>query len=88
MSGLTYYAQRKSVLNGQPQTINNRYGNKREMERQYHLYCANACDGENYPFDIDSIEWGTVEHGMIERKVYIKDEPESEPEPTPEEPTE
>ena len=68
----TYYAQRKSILNGQPQTINNRYGTQREMERQYHLYCANACDGQDYPYDIDSIEWGTVEHGAIERKCYAK----------------
>lgn len=77
---MTYYAQRKSILNGQPQTINNRYGGQREMERQYHLYCANACDGEEYPFDVDSIEWGTVEGGAIERKVYTKAEPEPEAE--------
>lgn len=74
----TYYAQRKSILNGEPQQINNRYGNKREMERQYHLYCANACDGNEYPYDTDSIEWGTVEFGLIERKVYTKPIPESE----------
>lgn len=73
---MTYYAQRKSILNDEPQTINNRYGDRRSMERQYHLYCANACDGEDYPFDLDSIEWGTVENGVIERKVYIKEEPE------------
>ncbi len=73
---MTYYAQRKSILNGEPQTVNNRYGDRRAMERQYHLYCANACDGDDYPFDIDSIEWGTVESGVIERKVYIKEEPE------------
>ncbi len=81
---MTYYAQRKSILNGQPQTVNNRYGERREMERQFHLYCANACDGAEYPFDTDSIEWGTIENGAIERKVYIKPVPE----PTPEEVTE
>ena len=86
MSGLTYYAQRKSILNGVPQAINNRYGDARAMERQYHLYCASACDGETYPFDTDSIEWGTIEHGVIERKVYIKSEPEPEPTPEEEEP--
>ena len=75
---MTYYAQRKSVQNGVPQTVNNRYGSKREMERQFHLYCANACDGEDYPFDLDSIEYGTIENGVIERKVYAK---EIEPEP-------
>ena len=42
------------------------------MERQFHLFCANACDGEEYPYDTDSIEWGTVEHGAIERKCYMK----------------
>lgn len=78
---ITYYAQRKSIQNGTPQAINNRYGTQREMERQYHLYCANACDGEDFPFDIDSIEWGTIEGGMIERKLYVKSievEPEIE----------
>ena len=77
---MTYYAQRKSIQNGEPQTVNNRYGNKREMERQFHLYCANACDGQDYPFDVDSIEWGTVEGGAIERKLYVKEIP-AEPEP-------
>ena len=78
-----YYAQRKSILNGEPQAVNNRYGTRREMERQFHLYCANACDGATEPFDIDAIEWGTVEHGAIERKCYIK-----EIQPEPEEPEE
>ena len=80
---MTYYSQRKSILNGEPQAINNRYGDRRAMERQFHLFCANACDGDQFPFDIDSIEWGTVEGGVIERKVYTK--PAPEPEPIPEE---
>ncbi len=71
---MTYYSQRKSILNDEPQTINNRYGSQREMERQYHLFCANACDGAENPFDVDAIEWGTVEGGVIERKVYRKPE--------------
>lgn len=71
---MTYYSQRKSILNDEPQTINNRYGSRREMERQYHLFCANACDGAENPFDVDAIEWGTVEGGVIERKVYRKPE--------------
>ena len=73
---MTYYAQRKSILNGEPQTINNRFGEQRAMERQFHLYCASACDGTENPFDVDSIEWGTVEGGVIERKVYTKLQPE------------
>ena len=75
---MMYYSQRKSILNDQPQAVVNKYGDKRQMERQYHLFCANACDGEENPFDVDSIEWGTVEGGMIERKCYIKSEPEPE----------
>ena len=78
---MTYYSQRKSVLNGETQAVNNRYGTRRQMERQFHLYCANACDGEDFPFDLDAIEWGTLEQGVIERKVYRK---EVQPEPTPE----
>lgn len=77
---MTYYAERKSILNGQTQPINSRFGDRRQMERQYHLYCANACDGEENPFDVDSIEWGTLEHGVIERKCYIKETPEPEAE--------
>lgn len=72
---LTYYAQRKSIKNGEPQTVNNRYGTRAEMERQYHLYCASAAtnaDGN----DVDSVEWGTVENGAIERKRWINTEPE------------
>ena len=75
---MTYYAERKSILNGQTQPINSRYGDRRAMERQYHLYCANACDGEENPYDVDSIEWGTLEHGVIERKCYVKTVPESD----------
>lgn len=77
---MTYYAQRKSSLNGEPQTVNNRFGDRRAMERQFHLYCANACDGEENPFDLDSIEWGTLEHGIIERKCYVKEVGPEEPE--------
>ena len=82
---MIYYAQRKSVKDGQPITPSNRYGTREEMERQFHLYCAGSCifTDDN---DIDSIEWGTVEQGPIEFKRYIKPvEPEPEPEPEPEE---
>lgn len=80
---MTYYAQRKSIKNGQPVTPNNRYGERADMERQYHLYCASAAtnvDGN----DVDSIEWGTVEHGALERKVWVTPAPEPTPEPEPE----
>ena len=69
MAELHYYAQRKSIKDGAPVTPNNRYGTKSEMERQFHLYCASACtnaDGNA----ADSIEWGTIEGGAVERKSY------------------
>ena len=77
----TYYAQRKTILNGEPQTVNNRFGTRREMERQYALYRANACDGAEFVNDVDAIEWGTVEQGALERIVYYKPEPEVATEP-------
>lgn len=67
---MTYYAQRKSIRGGEPQAINNRFGERADMERQYHLYCASAAtnaDGN----DVDSIEWGTVEQGALERKTWV-----------------
>lgn len=84
---MTYYSQRKSVKDGVPQTPNNRYGTRAEMERQFHLYCASACISEE--FDVDAIEWGTIEGGIIERKKYTKPvTPTPEPEPeTPDEDT-
>lgn len=72
---MTYYSTRKTILNGEPQPATNKYGDRRQMERQYHLFCANACDGAENPFDVDSIEWGTLEHGVIERKCYVKETP-------------
>lgn len=85
---MQYYAQRKSIKDGNPQSINNRFGTRPEMERQYHLYCASAATNAD-GFEVDSIEWGTVENGVIERKVWINDTPEETPaeEPTVEEPT-
>lgn len=69
---MTYYAQRKSILNGEPQAVVNKYGTRRAMERQFHLFCANACDGDDYVFDTDAIEWGTVEQGVLASEVYVK----------------
>lgn len=78
---MIYYAQRKSIKNGIAVNPNNRYGTKAEMERQYHLYCASAAINEA-DNDIDSIEWGTVEQGVIERKRLVK---EQSYEPVPDE---
>lgn len=79
---MTYYSQRKSIKNGQPVTPNNRYGSREEMERQYHLYCASASTNEAGN-DVDSIEWGTIEGGVIERKRWtwpLEEAPAAEPE--------
>jgi hypothetical protein len=74
---MTYYAQRKSVKNGQPVAPNNRYGERAEMERQFHLYCASAAtnaDGN----EVDAVEWGTIEQGALERKRWTNEAPEGE----------
>ena len=77
---MTYYAQRKIVTNGTPQaTVTNKVGTREEMEYQYCLFRASAC--KNSPNDMDVVEWGTFENGIIERMVYAK-------ETQPEEPTE
>lgn len=77
---MTFYAQRKSINNGEPQAVVNKYGTQAEMEYQFHLFCASAVKTDVR--DLDSIEWGTIEQGVIERKRYTK------PVPEPEEPEE
>ena len=67
---MTYYAQRKSIKGGEPQAINNRFGERADMERQYHLYCASAATNEAGN-DVDSIEWGTIEQGALELKTWV-----------------
>ena len=76
---MQYYSQRKSVKNGEPVTPNNRYGTRQEMERQFHLYCASAstnADGN----EVDAVEWGTIEQGVIERKRWTWPVEQTEPE--------
>lgn len=51
------------------------FGTRRQMERQYCLFRANALEGDAQPYDIMQMEWGTVETGYVERKVYIKETP-------------
>lgn len=74
---MTYYAQRKSIKNGEPQTINNRFGTRQEMERQFHLYCASAATNADEN-QVDSVEWGTIEQGVLERKSWKWEEPAAE----------
>ena len=80
---MTYYSERRSIQNGEAKLPVYKTGTRAEMERQYHLFCASAAintDGN----DVDSIEWGTIEQGKLERKVWITPAPEPEPEPTEE----
>lgn len=81
---MTYYAQCKSVKNGVPQTPNNRYGGRAEMERQFHLYCAAAAINSNEN-DIDAVEWGTLEQGVLERRRWVNTAPTPEEEEPAEE---
>ena len=69
---LHYYAQRKSIQNGEPKADVNKYGDRSAMERQYHLFCASAATNADN-FDADSIEWGTIEQGIIERKYWERE---------------
>ena len=78
---MIYYAQKKAIKNGEPVAPSNRYGTKKDMEYQYYLYCANSVQN-NDDNDISSVEWGTIEQGVIERKRWLK---EVEPEPEVEE---
>lgn len=72
----TWYSQRKSIKNGEPVAPNNRYGTRREMLRQYFLYCANAATNTDEN-EFDSVEFGTVEGGTI--KIERFDQTEEEP---------
>lgn len=90
---LHFYAQKKFVKNGTPQTPQNYpYATRAEAERQFYLLCAAAIANTNGD-DIVSVEYGTIEQGVLERRFwnYIP-EPEPEPEveetPADEEPTE
>lgn len=67
---MVYYAQRKSINNNEPQPVINKYGSRQEMEYQFYLFCASAVKTDVK--DIDAIEWGTIEQGVIERKRYTR----------------
>lgn len=66
---MTYYAQKKSIKAGEPQAVNNRFGTREEMERQFHLYCASSATNVDNN-EVDSCDWGTIENGVIERKCW------------------
>ena len=69
-----YYSERKKVVNGQAGAPVYHSGERDVMERQFHLNCANVLDSSNPRNDIDVCEWGTIEQGVLERKVYRKPE--------------
>lgn len=72
---MTYYAERKNIENGTAKQPAYHTGDRDAMERQFHLDCANVLGNER--MDVSVCEWGTVEQGVLERKVYRKpEEPE------------
>ena len=82
---MMYYSERKKLNNGSAVAPVYHTGtDKEDMERQFHLNCANVLDKNNPRNDMDVCEWGTLENGIIERKVYVKNTPAPEPESTPE----
>ena len=83
---MMYYSERKKVNNGQAVApVYHTDVSRDKMERQFHLNCANVLDENNPRNDLDVCEWGTIENGVIERKVYAKETPAPEPNAEPEE---
>lgn len=72
MNSLHYFSQRKSIKDGTAQPVINKYGTAVDMEYQYHLFCASAAKNEAEN-EFERIEWGTIEHGVIESKTYNHD---------------
>lgn len=70
---MMYYAQRKSIKNGEV-TFNNRTGGRADMLRQYFLYCASASTNESGN-DFDFVDFGTIEHGQLKVESFNYDEP-------------
>ncbi len=70
---MTYYAIRWSIKDGAT-THNERTGDKAAMERQFHLYCA-SCATNEAGNQYDAVEWGTVEGGKLDRKVWNNETP-------------
>lgn len=67
---LHFYAQRKTVKNGNGVTpANYYYATRNEAERQYYLLCASAIQNQD-DNDVVSVEYGTVEQGAVERRYW------------------
>ena len=80
---MTYYAQRKSIKDGNT-TFNNRTGERKDMLRQYFLYCANASTNTDEN-DFDYIDFGTIERGAEKHEIFRQERPQPEPEAEAEE---
>ena len=67
---LHFYATRRTVKGGNPQTpANYPYSTRNEAERQFYLLCASAIANTDEN-DAVSVEYGTIEQGSIERKFW------------------
>ena len=75
---MLYYAQRKSIKNGEV-TFNNRTGERKEMLRQYFLYCASSATNTDKN-DYDFVDYGTIEQGQLKVESINQIEPEPGPE--------
>ena len=75
---MLYYAQRKSIKNGEV-SFNNRTGERKEMLRQYFLYCASSATNADQN-DYDFVDFGTIEQGQLKVESFNQVEPEPAPE--------
>ena len=73
---MTYYAQRKSIKGGVAQPTVYKTGDRAAMERQYHLFCASAATNTD-DYEVDYIDWGTVEQGAVEHHVWLHEATEA-----------
>lgn len=65
---MTYYAIRWSIKDGVITPVTKK-GTKEDMERQFYLFCASVSTNEAGN-EFDCAEWGTLEGGKLERKVW------------------
>ena len=81
---LHFYAIKRPVKNGAPQTPGNYpYATRNDAERQFYSLCASAiANGDGN--DCIAVEYGTIEQGAIERRFWDFSAPAPEPEEEPE----
>ena len=67
---MMYYATKRAVKGGAAVTpANYSYTEHADAEKQFHLLCASALTNSEGN-ELTSVEWGTIEQGTIERKVW------------------